>query len=256
MSPEEKKNLHYTLGALGLTALVGGAMVKYDQEIYDAGKKLMGLVHRSVGSAAPHIKSTRPLTSAELLNISSSLVKVSERGLRYDGELSCFTLDSREGITFLDTQTKEIYVLTRELFCLSLHLPLPQEIKVGTLTAKIEKNDHKLDLTLLKVERCYNCLPHFNGKIASSTSVGETFLYNNHGTSATGHITHKNFGLLTGTKYDLTNVLTGEDIAAVVIEDGKPHFIGLLMGYDGGSIHSVESLRSFIKGTPLEDELL
>jgi|SRR3989344_3059969 len=38
-SEEGKKTLRYTLGALGLSAIVGGAMFYYAQEMYGAGEK-------------------------------------------------------------------------------------------------------------------------------------------------------------------------------------------------------------------------
>ena len=245
-SETEKKSLRYTLGTLGLLGIVGGAMIYFDQEINDLGKKIIAAYH-----------TTRPLTSTEVHNLSNPQVKISEKRTKFDRR-ACLNIGLR-GTAFMDTQTTEIYVLTEKLFCLSQSYSHSQlEIKVGTFPATIEKDDKSLGLTLLRVENCYNCLPHFNGKIAFSTKVGETFLYNESGKSATGTITYKGIkATWDNIRYDLTDQAT-RGSSAVVIEDGKPCFIGLAMEYESGIgfLNPIESIRSFIKGTALEDELL
>ncbi len=250
MSPEEKKNLRYTLATLGITALVGGAIVKYDQEIYDAGKK----AYRSLKTSS----SNRLLTSKELSNLSSSEVKLHAQGMNSTSINGCDDNGSSRGTTFRNNQTKEIYVLTTNNSCYNYDI---LNITVEKYPASIVKNDHKLNLTLLKVNYCYDCLPHFEGKITSSTEVGDNFRCD--GISTTGQIIYKGVPSvrLYGSAIDVTTNMIAPGRTSgncVVLENNTPHFIGRNFYYDlgMGGLPNLESLRSFIKGTPLEDELL
>lgn len=84
MSPEEKKNLRNVAIALSLTSIIGGAIVKYDKEIYSAGIKLPTYSH-----IIKPIKSNRPLTSTEITDLSKSNVEVRSHGLNLKKDGSC-----------------------------------------------------------------------------------------------------------------------------------------------------------------------
>lgn len=177
----------------------------------------------------------------------------------------------------MDQQTKEIYILDNvALYC---HSYQDYSIIVrGRYPAKMIKQNTSIPLALLKLKNCHSCLPYFKGKIASSTSKGDNFSCG----YLRGKITYKDIEVPrlagTGARYDLTDLIQkprsvsitplwglwapkmSQTETCIVIENENPTFIGWNDNEDDlrsiGQLPNLENIRSFIKGTPLEDELL
>src|SRR3989344_2948785 len=248
MSSEEKKNLRYTAAALGLTAVIGGTIVKYKQEISDTGERL---IFPKKHLMLPY-HDLRPMTNSQFSNLFDSQHTISDQGYDLNGEKRCMASPRDDiGIGFKDNQTQEIYILSEELSCAKFPIV---KAEVKGYSASIIKTDHHLRFNLLKINHCHDCLPHFEGKIVSSLSVGDDIqcIYSPNSIIA-AQITGRKF-LSWKNFYSLTNLpVKGE---CMVIENGAPKYIGWNSNYDNyhGILPNLESLRSFIKGTPLEDE--